>query len=247
MISEQEKWERYWNELPAGVGHSIWDSDPSVVAAEHLPLFQPHFTADLPLLDIGCGNGTQTAFLAKHYPRVIGLDVSDSAVRAAQVAYSSSGISFRQFDLLDREATEEAHTEFGDCNIYLRTVLHLFDDKVKKGAVENLAQLVGETGGIFAIEITDSIQDLYTLVRSGQADWADKLNRALSYGITAGQLADGEMEQLATSAGIRIIASGRSRVYSTATLPDGQPLIVPAVYMIGKASVAWGEAQRSGA
>ncbi|GAB4511775.1 MAG: hypothetical protein OHK0046_10330 [Anaerolineae bacterium] len=35
-------------------------------------------------MDTGCGSGTQTAFLAQHFPTVIGMDVSPAALDIAE-------------------------------------------------------------------------------------------------------------------------------------------------------------------
>ena len=69
----REAWEGFWREAPDERGAVFWDSDPALTARVHLALFEPHLAAPgLPLVDLGCGNGTQTRFLADRYPRVVG-------------------------------------------------------------------------------------------------------------------------------------------------------------------------------
>jgi SAM-dependent methyltransferase len=111
-----QTWERFWADLPIGAGEALWDGDPALNTGAHLSKFQPFFAADMPLLDIGCGNGSQTIFLSGHYRRVIGLDFSPSAIENA-VAHGSAVAEFRQFDLLDEVSVTALHRELGDCNV----------------------------------------------------------------------------------------------------------------------------------
>ncbi|BFO17030.1 hypothetical protein SHKM778_34180 [Streptomyces sp. KM77-8] len=52
--------------LACGAGRArevFWDAEPALTAARHLALFEPRLTdPGLPLVDLGCGNGTQTRF-----------------------------------------------------------------------------------------------------------------------------------------------------------------------------------------
>ncbi|ONK16000.1 methyltransferase domain-containing protein [Streptomyces sp. MP131-18] len=82
-------WDACWSTLPAAPGAALWDSSPQLTAARHLPLFRDHADPLLPLVDIGCGNGRQTQWLAPHFRRVIGLDIAESAVELA--AASAAG------------------------------------------------------------------------------------------------------------------------------------------------------------
>ncbi|MFA6113634.1 MAG: class I SAM-dependent methyltransferase [Sphingomonas sp.] len=52
-------------------------------------------------LDVGCGPGRDTLQLAKHFDRVLGLDVSENMVSLARQAAFSPNIEFRRLDILD--------------------------------------------------------------------------------------------------------------------------------------------------
>src|SRR5829696_916840 len=60
-------WESYWGSLSGAPGEVFWDAAPAAGAALDLPRFQAFADSSLPLLDVGCGNGTQTRFLADHF------------------------------------------------------------------------------------------------------------------------------------------------------------------------------------
>ena len=78
-------WENYWSTLSGTPGEIFWDADPAHAAQQDLGLFQGYADPQLPLLDLGCGNGTQTRFLADHFPKVIGTEISPAAVEVVKV------------------------------------------------------------------------------------------------------------------------------------------------------------------
>jgi SAM-dependent methyltransferases related to tRNA (uracil-5-)-methyltransferase len=74
-------WENYWSTLSGTPGEIFWDADPAHAAQQDLGLFPRLCRPQLPLIDLGCGNGTQTRFLADHFSKVIGTEISPAAVR----------------------------------------------------------------------------------------------------------------------------------------------------------------------
>ncbi|KRV47872.1 hypothetical protein AQ490_05800 [Wenjunlia vitaminophila] len=73
-------WDSFWTDLHESPGASPWDVDPNYVAHAHLDLFGSVLDPSLPVIDVGCGDGAQTAALARHFDRVIGVDVMADAV-----------------------------------------------------------------------------------------------------------------------------------------------------------------------
>ncbi|MBI0380605.1 methyltransferase domain-containing protein, partial [Streptomyces albiflaviniger] len=82
----RQAWESYWRETSDAPGDAIWDADPSLSAAPHLDLLAPHADTSLPIVDLGCGNGTQTRYLAARFGRALGVDLSQAAVEHARRA-----------------------------------------------------------------------------------------------------------------------------------------------------------------
>jgi SAM-dependent methyltransferase len=80
------RWQQNWHDLPRTPGAALWDSPSPVDTADHIALFERHIDPTLPLLDVGCGNGTQTVCLGYRFPRVIGLDVVEAATARARTA-----------------------------------------------------------------------------------------------------------------------------------------------------------------
>ncbi len=150
-------WESYWKQISAtgDDGQVFWDSDNENPIRLDLERFRPFFDPRLPLLDLGCGNGRQARFFARHFDRVIGVDISESAVALAQRETGpESGVIFRVLNALDSEAVQALQAEFGDMNVYMRGVLHQIKRKDRFRVVKNLAILLGGRGTLYQIELT---------------------------------------------------------------------------------------------
>jgi SAM-dependent methyltransferase len=80
--SQEAVWERWWSDVNDSPGEVVWDAAASDLAAD-LEVFGDWFDPDLPVLDLGCGDGRQTRFLAQHFKTVIRVDISPSAIRHA--------------------------------------------------------------------------------------------------------------------------------------------------------------------
>src|SRR3954463_1691975 len=121
-ISENYRnaWESYWRETSDARGEAIWDADPSLTSAPHSELLVPYADTTRTIVDLGCGNGTQTRYLATRFARAVGVDLSDAAIEHARRAADSDAVEFQQLDLTDTEAVRALHTRLGDSNVYMR-------------------------------------------------------------------------------------------------------------------------------
>src|SRR6478752_4324352 len=82
----RESWEGFWSATSDAPGEAIWDSDPSLTSVPDSKLLLPYADASLPVVDLGCGNGTQTRYLATCFARAIGVDLSHAAIEHARRA-----------------------------------------------------------------------------------------------------------------------------------------------------------------
>jgi 2-polyprenyl-3-methyl-5-hydroxy-6-metoxy-1,4-benzoquinol methylase len=92
------QWNSYWGAVQHTGPHGevLWDNLPEHAAAEDLQRFLAHIDPNLPMLDLGCGNGRQSRFLAGHFKKVIGVDVAPAAVaRAEQESDSEANLEYR--------------------------------------------------------------------------------------------------------------------------------------------------------
>ncbi|GLZ42917.1 class I SAM-dependent methyltransferase [Actinokineospora sp. NBRC 105648] len=229
-------WQSFWTDLPKERGQAVWDSEPSVTATAHLPLFEQHFAVDLPVLDIGCGNGTQSAALATLYQRVLGLDFAPAAIEHAAALQAESGVEFRTFDLTDTAAARALHEELGDTNIYMRGVLHQMPDERRADAAASLAVLLGTTGHLFAAELSPTAGDTIKDAISQSADAVPKMRQVFKHNLTPAAWQEGKLEAVLTAADITIVQSGSLILQGTDTLPNGDRLDLPMTWVVANAN-----------
>jgi hypothetical protein len=181
MTSLRTQWESFWQQLPEETGAALWDSAPEFTAARHLPLFEPHFDPDLPLLDLGCGNSTQSLFFATKFPRVIGIDIAGSAISSARRNNAAPNIEFRVMDLLDAEAVAELHDQVGDVNVYMRAVVHQLPWIQRWPAVAALSELIGSRGHLFNHELTSATTDAVAGLLNAPGGAPPKVHRLFTH------------------------------------------------------------------
>jgi methylase of polypeptide subunit release factors len=110
-----------------------------------LALFQGYTDPQLPIIDLGCGNGTQTRFLADHFATVMGAEISPAAVDIARTTNAAVNISYRVLDVLCLDAAETLHEEIGDANLYMRAVLHQLSPTDHATAIQSIERRLNPT------------------------------------------------------------------------------------------------------
>ncbi|MBL1100806.1 class I SAM-dependent methyltransferase [Streptomyces coffeae] len=228
----RQAWESYWKETSQDPGEAIWDVDPSLSAAPHMELLAPYADLSLPIVDLGCGNGTQTRYLATRFPRAIGVDLSCAAVEHAQRADSAGVAEFRQLSLTDRQGIRELHEGLGDANAYMRAVIHQSDAGDRRAVAEAVATLVGECGRAFVAELTEASKaTLGKLAQSPDGPPA-KLRRVFDHGLRPADAADVEVPDLLAAVGLEILAEGPTALAQTEQWADGSRVELPARWFV---------------
>jgi SAM-dependent methyltransferase len=101
------------------LGEVFWDTNPAYAAQRDLALFQGYADPQLPLVDLGCGNGTQTRSLADHFVKVSGTEISPAAVEIARTKHAATNISYRVLavlsPLLPKPSTKKSATGMCIC------------------------------------------------------------------------------------------------------------------------------------
>lgn len=94
-----ERYDDYYRSTP-----EVFGPEPNPILVEHAELIEPTATA----LDIGCGQGRNTFYLARRGIAVHALDPSIEAVRSVNAVAESEGLPIRSihggFDVLEPEA-----------------------------------------------------------------------------------------------------------------------------------------------
>ncbi|TJZ54463.1 class I SAM-dependent methyltransferase [Streptomyces piniterrae] len=227
-----QAWEGFWGDAVGGEGEALWDSDPALTAGLHLPCFDGHFDAELPLVDLGCGNGTQTRFLAGRYARVLGIDFAAAAVGHARADDETGTVEYRRLDAADDAAMRALHDELGDANIYLRGVLHQCAPEDRALIVANAAGLLGERGRIFAVEPAETAKEVLMSVLHTDGAPPAKLAAVFAHGIAPGEMADSAVPELLRENGLRVAEEGQLPLATTECRPDGTRLELPSNWVV---------------
>lgn len=227
----QTRWERYWSTVTGAPGEIFWDADPAHASEADLTRFRGHFAPELPLLDVGCGNGTQTRYLAQHFATVIGTEVAPAALDQARAAGGPANLTYRLLELLHPEEAQALHAEIGDANIYIRTVLHQLAPADQEIAVRSLAILLGNGGTLYLIELSAAAETLFAKL-TDQYGTPPGLARVLQSGITPGRMNETSLESLFSDERFSLLATGETYVQTTNTLPTGEVIRIPAFYAV---------------
>ena len=224
-------WEGFWSTVTGTPGEVFWDANPAHAAQQDLALFQDHIDPGLPLIDLGCGNGTQTRFLADHFARVIGTEISPAAVELSRTQNNAPNISYRILDVLRPDDTQALHVEIGDANLYMRGVLHQLSPEDQVTAILSIERLIGGKGVLYLIELSSAAETfLAQLVQ--QYGPPPGLARVFQHQITPGMLNEKNLGTLFPAHRFTLVETGPSQIQTVHTLPTGEVVKVPAFWAI---------------
>jgi len=224
-------WENFWKTSTGAPGEIFWDADPAHAAQQDLMLFERYADSQLPLIDVGCGNGTQTRFLADHFARVIGTEISPAAIDIAKTKTVASNISYRILDVLRPDDAQALHEDIGDANLYMRGVLHQLSSADHTAAVQSIERLLGTRGILYCIELSSAAEPyLAQLVK--QYGPPPGLARVFQHEITPGRLNENDMALLFPPDRFSLLRTGEAHIHTVHTLPTGEVAKVPAFYAI---------------
>ena len=224
-------WEGFWSTLSGASGEIFWDADPAYAAQQDFERFQSDADPQLPLIDLGCGNGTQTRFFASHFARVIGTEISPTAIDIARTKNAAPNISYRILDVLCPGDAQALHEEVGDANLYMRGVLHQLSPSDQAAAIESIERLLGATGTLYLIELSSAAESyLAQLIK--QNGPPPGLARVFQHGITPGMLNENDLQVLFPPDRFSLLSTGKSHIHTVHTLPTGEVVKVPAFYAI---------------
>jgi SAM-dependent methyltransferase len=224
-------WEGFWSTLSGTPGEIFWDADPAHAAQQDLVLFQDYADPQLPLIDLGCGNGTQTRFLADHFARVIGTEISPAAVQISQTKNAAPNTSYRVLDVLCPDDAQALHEEIGDANLYMRAVLHQLSPADHATAIQSIERLLGRSGILYLVELSSAAEPYFEQLIQ-QYGPPPGLARVFQHQITPGMLHENNLESLFPSDRFTLLGTGQSHIRTVHTLPTGEVVKVPAFYAI---------------
>ncbi|MFG3093644.1 class I SAM-dependent methyltransferase [Streptomyces sp. NPDC048202] len=228
----RSNWESYWRETSGERGDAIWDADPSLTAEPHSDLLLPHADPGRVIVDLGCGNGTQTRYLATRFARAVGVDLSDAAIDHARSATAGAAAEFEQLDLTDTDAVRALHDRLGDAHVYMRAVIHQSEPAARPLVAAAVAELLGESGRAFVVELTSASRDVLRRAATGPDGPPPKLRRVFHHDLKPADAPDEEIPRLLTEAGLKILATGETVLPQTEHFPDGTRIDLPARWFV---------------
>jgi len=152
------RWDRYWAEVQqtGDDGDVLWDASSSHETQRYLDLLTDHADMTLPIVDLGCGNGRFTRQLASRFAHAIGVDLSPHAIaRAVQETArpdASCNAEFRHADMTEPGAGARLAGELGECNVFVRGVLHVMPAPMRRALASNVQDLIGTRGTLLIAE-----------------------------------------------------------------------------------------------
>ncbi|MDI3212261.1 class I SAM-dependent methyltransferase [Arthrobacter sp. AL12] len=160
----------------------LWDSGSQFERTQYADELLTHLDPALPVVDIGCGNGTHTRWLAGHFPSVLGVDVSAGAVERAR--HESADIPNAEYAVLDAAAAGAGRLlleRLGPANVFVRGVFHVLKPNRQASLAANLHIVLGEQGNLFLAETNFRGNSLGYLAALGatRAGMPSQLQRAL--------------------------------------------------------------------
>ncbi|MCX4884967.1 class I SAM-dependent methyltransferase [Streptomyces sp. NBC_00847] len=235
-------WESYWQATSDAPGEAIWDSDPSLTAVPHSELLLPHADSGRTIVDLGCGNGTQTRYLATRFARAVGVDLSHAAIEHARRAGdgAAGAFEFQQLDLTDTAAVGALHARLGDSHVYMRAVIHQSEPHARAAVAAAVAGIIGGQGRAFVVELTAESREVLRLAAGGPEGPPPKLRRVFEHGLKPADAEDAEIPQLLREAGLTILADGDTTLPQTEHMADGSRIDLPARWFVLARSGATG-------
>ncbi len=227
-----EAWESFWRDTPDDPGAAIWDCDPAFSVQPHLELLEPFIDPSLPVVDLGCGSGTTTRYLAGRFDRVIGADLSGEALAHARRADSAGSAEFRRLNAADPQAVERLHEELGDANVYMRAVIHQSEPPARPGVAGAVAALVGARGRAFVAELRSDAKKVLAEAAQGAGGPPPKLASVFRHGLTPAEVEDDAVPRLLGAAGLSVLRSGEIDLVMTEHREDGTRIDLPAVWLV---------------
>lgn len=150
----RDAWEGFWRGTSDAPGEAMWDSDASLGSVPQAELLLSHADPALPVIDLGCGSGTQTRHLATRFARAVGVDLSAAAVEHARRADTAKAAEYEQLDLVDAVAVDALARRTGETNVYMRAVIHQSEPQDRPAVAAAVAAFLGAGGRAFVVELT---------------------------------------------------------------------------------------------
>lgn len=168
-------WNAYWGGIrrTGAGGDVLWDGASETELRWCRETAERFLPRELPVVDLGTGNGRYARMLASVFPRTIGVDFSERAVELAKNESKGIGnLEFRAADVTDHGWASALHGELGDANVFVRGVFHVLTPPEVQAAASTIETLLGTRGVLLFQETAfpgSALDYIESLTKQGQA------------------------------------------------------------------------------
>lgn len=177
-------WEAYYKTMREELSQIPWDVSPDKASKLDLEIIINSFDKSLPLVDIGCGIGTQAAFLKNYFDQVIGTDISEEAIKIANHKYGQKGLEFNYLDILNIDEIKKFSYGHGPCNLYMRGMLQQILQIDREKFTEAIQILLEDSGKLYFTELSTDAGVFFLDLKRKLGQFPPQLQRVLSEKVT---------------------------------------------------------------
>jgi SAM-dependent methyltransferase len=245
--NQARAWNRYWSGVrrTGADGDVLWDVQHPDEAGFTAAQLRTHADLGLPMVDLGCGNGSRARALAAFCPRVIGVDLSAAAIERARSETAASsqragtveytGVEFQVGDAADPALGSRLAAEIGDANVHVRGVLHVIPPPARPAVVRNIAHLLGRRGTLFLSETNAPGHPLDYLATQGVTPtrMPAMVHRLVTSGVRPpSHFGAAEVAGHFPQPPWRVLAEGPTTMYGLPVRPGDEPQHIPSYFAV---------------
>jgi SAM-dependent methyltransferase len=236
--NQTRAWNRFWSGVhrTGANGEVLWDvahPEETGFAAAQL---RTHADLSLPMVDLGCGNGSRARALAALSPRVLGVDVAAAAIERARTESAEvATVDFRVADAADPTVGPGLAAEIGEANVHVRGVLHVVPPAARPAVVRTIAQLLGRRGTLFLSETAAPGDPLDYLATQGVTPtrMPTMIRRLVASGIRPpNHFGAAEVAAHFPQPPWRVVAEGPTIMYGLPVRPGDEPQRIPSYFAV---------------
>lgn len=250
--NQARAWNRFWSGVrrTGADGDVLWDVPHPDEAGFTAAQLRTYADLGLPMVDLGCGNGSRARALAAFCPRVVGVDVSAAAIERARSETASAqragnvehpGVEFRVADAADPAFGSRLAAEIGDANVHVRGVLHVLPPPARPAVVRTIAHLLGRRGTLFLSETNAPGDPLDYLATQGvtATRMPAMVHRLVVSGIRPpSHFGAAEVARYFPQPPWRVLAEGPTTMYGLPIRPSEQSQHIPSYFAVVRVAEA---------
>jgi 2-polyprenyl-3-methyl-5-hydroxy-6-metoxy-1,4-benzoquinol methylase len=237
MSGVAHEWEAFWSSVDSSA-LTPWDTAIEEQISPWFRQVRDWLPTGLPLIDVACGNGNQTRWLATQFDTpTYGVDVSAAAIGHARALQAEHGgrVDYRVLDILDSRRVRGLAGEIGPAVVCARFLLHHLPDTTdRRAAITGLAVLAGHQGRVLDVELV--APDAGQLAAYAQRE--PVMQAVLRAGLRPGQLGHTEIVRLYHHAGLRVEAFAATTFTLTRSRPDHPRVTLPVEWVIAHSTTS---------